>query len=664
MPPAKKGNPEEAFVERFGNNLFENGLDDVRKSLEESHTVAVYVQYPWCDQCAAKYDTLLSAVESSKMAFGVVDAREHRTLGSTLLADASCDFKCFLFFYTNAASAPTKYELPYSADELQAVLERVQKPAVTNLKDGPGEPGGVSALGKFKVENNAAAKAFAAACRQIQIEGTASCSVSYDTALSTPIVSMSRGPGHEVLFKGDAASELAVLDFLHAESSALWEEWDYGKTTAIKKLGCGVGKLFLDDDTDVAAFLAPFSDVAAAARPHVELLWLKATDNKYMLDDFGDVSFPFFLIESDTSYDADKYPLATSGAALTPAALAAFVASYVAGDAQKHEKSEPAPEGEQSPDEPLKLVRTTLAAQVVESGQETVLLTHSKWGDHTKAMELIQRLAKAIHATPALAGRMRVATYETTSNFMDPAIFTPGVVPDKTSLLFFAAGGKGLKVLAEPVKSTKAILAGLTRRSHLLRAKKKKKGKKSKAAKALVKAINAEVRREREAAEAAAAAERAAREKLEAEFEANLRAETEVLEKVELSGDGGAAKYITAAAPDGAQTPAAGAKVKAHYHGLLLDGTVFDSSVDRGEPFEFTVGQGQVIKCWDLAFASMRVGEKATLQCGSEYAYGNDGSPPKIPGGATLRFDVELLSFDGDALEAATSAEDDAKAEL
>merc|ERR1711994_1047760 len=96
-------------------------------------------------------------------------------------------------------------------------------------------------------------------------------------------------------------------------------------------------------------------------------------------------------------------------------------------------------------------------------------------------------------------------------------------------------------------------------------------------------------------------------------------------------------------------TPPAGSKVKVHYTGTLeSDGSKFDSSRDRNEPFEFTIGAGMVIKAWDEGVATMKVGERSILTCREDFAYGKKGSPPNIPGDATLVFDVELLSIGND----------------
>src|SRR5664280_1642145 len=91
-------------------------------------------------------------------------------------------------------------------------------------------------------------------------------------------------------------------------------------------------------------------------------------------------------------------------------------------------------------------------------------------------------------------------------------------------------------------------------------------------------------------------------------------------------------------------SPKATDKVKVHYRGTLTDGTVFDSSIDRGEPVTFPLTG--VIPCWTQGLQLMKTGGKARLVCPSELAYGDAGSPPKIKGGATLVFEVELISIE------------------
>ena len=84
-------------------------------------------------------------------------------------------------------------------------------------------------------------------------------------------------------------------------------------------------------------------------------------------------------------------------------------------------------------------------------------------------------------------------------------------------------------------------------------------------------------------------------------------------------------------------------KVKVHYHGTLINGTVFDSSVQRGEPATF--GLDGVIPCWTEGVQRMKVGGKSRLVCPAQLAYGDRGAPPMIKPGSTLVFEVELLDI-------------------
>jgi FKBP-type peptidyl-prolyl cis-trans isomerase FkpA len=92
------------------------------------------------------------------------------------------------------------------------------------------------------------------------------------------------------------------------------------------------------------------------------------------------------------------------------------------------------------------------------------------------------------------------------------------------------------------------------------------------------------------------------------------------------------------------RSPTATDTVKVHYHGTFTDGSVFDSSVQRGEPLSFPLNR--VIPCWTQGLQQMKVGGKAKLTCPPELAYGPEGAPPTIPPNATLIFEVELLAIE------------------
>merc|ERR1719436_247086 len=110
--------------------------------------------------------------------------------------------------------------------------------------------------------------------------------------------------------------------------------------------------------------------------------------------------------------------------------------------------------------------------------------------------------------------------------------------------------------------------------------------------------------------------------------------------------DGVTKEILTEADSGNWKKPKAGDEISVHYVGTLeSDGSEFDSSRSRGDPFVFALGKGQVIKGWDLGVATMKKGEVAKFTLAPEFAYGAAGSPPKIPENASLIFEVELLSW-------------------
>ena len=125
----------------------------------------------------------------------------------------------------------------------------------------------------------------------------------------------------------------------------------------------------------------------------------------------------------------------------------------------------------------------------------------------------------------------------------------------------------------------------------------------------------------------------------------------------DLTGDGGVCKQVLRAAPDGAGHPPHGARVWIHYVGKLENGTVFDSSRGRGQPLEFKLGVGELISAYDVGVKRMRQGEIALITCRSDYGYGWEGSPPKIPKDASLSFEVELVGWVEKTLEDMNDAE-------
>ena len=136
------------------------------------------------------------------------------------------------------------------------------------------------------------------------------------------------------------------------------------------------------------------------------------------------------------------------------------------------------------------------------------------------------------------------------------------------------------------------------------------------------------------------------KERLAAALEAEKEEAIKFLAEAEQADDAvvtDSGLIITLMKKGGGPSPAPTDTVKVHYHGTLRDGSVFDSSVDRGTPAQFSLNR--VIPCWTEGVGMMKVGGKSKLVCPSAIAYGERGAPPKIPGNAALTFEVELIEI-------------------
>lgn len=366
---------------------------------------------------------------------------------------------------------------------------------------------------------------------------------------------------------------------------------------------------------------ALYEALALKYRGRLMFVRMPPAENMHLLVDYGLAkALPALGVAETALWDSRKYAFEGEH---TFAAISDFCDRVLNGTQPTAIRSEPLPPPLQ-PGVLGKVVARTL--QQVEDGlQAEVLLAFLKgW-----AQDLEQRnetLAGVARCTAA-AGLL-VAAFDTSSNALNRSVYptaeSPG--PDLDVYLF--------QTLPNGTRTRTLYPGGRWTRKELLRFLRKHSPAVEQHWAAVV-AESDKITEEAKAKEEEVRRERAAREEA-----------LKSLPKKELGVNyGEVVKYIKREGTG--DLPAEGAVVKAHYTGTLLDGSEFDSSRTRGEPFSFTLGKGQVIGCWDKGLAAMRKGEHAVLSCHPNFAYGASGSPPKIPPNSVLLFDVELLDFEG-----------------
>jgi FKBP-type peptidyl-prolyl cis-trans isomerase len=452
------------------------------------------------------------------------------------------------------------------------------------------------------------------------------------------------------------------------QSRALDDLIDYSweQRTKVEGLGLAVLQVFCDRPPD-AETNATLRAVAAAHKGSVALMVFRTETSSYMMEDYGfaaDAPMPRLGVSPSFEYDAPKYAYAGE---LAAAPIIAYVASFLGGELRPTLKSADAPTEAWVAGTARVVVGSTLRSEVVESDDDVLIAFHAPYGfDEVNAT--LARLARlAVAAAPAL----KIASFNTMENAFEPALF-PGVDKYHADPIVMVWSGKGegrsMKRLTKGKPTLKTLLPFAKKHSPALKLH-------WDTVKAALDDDNKRIADEKAKAKAKAAAEL---------VELKEKAEAAKIERLCCDGDDGITKKVLVAG-SGEMRPKRGARVKAHFTGRVsttcvevdldgecapaaapFEGEQFASSRHGlgGAPFEFTLGEGRVLDglgAWkwlgkglrdvggsslDVGFATMKPGERALLTIKAEYAYGDEGSPPKVPPRATLEFDVELIGAD------------------
>ena len=687
------------------------------EAARQQHEVVVLdVFYPWCTSCESKRAAFNFAAAAATLAaptkafFGAVDALEQRELRSQL--NASCGWECtHLVMRRGEPPATVQARGDQEAEALLKELGAYMRPALPALETAEqlavfraANP--VSVVGHLQAAETAEYAQLEAAARALRVRfsmGVLLGSPLGDEQLAAQGVHLLREAGDggraRLPLAKMAGANLTQWISVHALDTLVDYSWE--RRDLVERLGLPCVSVFVDDEasgtdaTPAPSYLADaaravLSEVAAELRGRVVFLILKRSTSSYMMEDYGFGStqpLPAVGISDSFDYDAPKFGYQGE---LLAAPLRAYVTDYLADRLKPTIKSAPPPDEDWQLGTPQTVVGSTLEAEVVASEMDVLLCLHAPYS-FEKLNVTLHRLAMVV----APATMAKVATMDTMSNFFDPATFGGTVEKYHAEPVLMVWSGKGEERSMRKFKgkaNLKTLLPFLKKHSTSLR-------EHWPAVKRVLDADNAKL-----SAEKAAVAARVTQFKVTAE----AATPTDVC----CNGDGGVVKRIITEGrgevpPKGSlihaqcaatmppplspqpATPLPRTSHKpphARYTGRvfstpggeasrLLEGPIFDSSRDRDQPFEFTLGQGQVrqtpytpqtpctprlappngvsftwcersqvISGWDRGFASMRVGERALLTLSPEYAYGGGGSG-KIPGSATLEFEVELLSF-------------------
>eukprot|EP01062_Namystynia_karyoxenos_P069645 TRINITY_DN65109_c0_g1_i1.p1 TRINITY_DN65109_c0_g1~~TRINITY_DN65109_c0_g1_i1.p1 ORF type:complete len:777 (+),score=256.83 TRINITY_DN65109_c0_g1_i1:81-2411(+) len=598
------------------------------------------VALPWCSKCRhTKEQFVRLAREMRKEAkYAYVDAREVRP--ARRLFEPECDYAC-PFYVWRKGEPPYRLNHDYEEDRMLDTIRSYSTPLVTQLDR----------------QKAAAFRAKHKACAIATIRGddpelldllrrVARQTRGLDSLPWGRIEHPDAPPGKGVItmYKHDADRETNYDGPMELEALSRWANvtrhpllrpYSWAGRAEVDASGLPNAQLFVDEQEEDAADAVHAAAEAARALLGEAVFFRIGKDNTPMMEEFGwrgEVDGPRLGLAS--SFDNDKARRYCFSGSWSPEAVAEWARAAAAGTARRcfrsassHEATLPTPGEVQS------IIGSTLL-DAVDAQRSTFVVFHKSYMlDGKLLMRELDMLAQVLRGVPDFV----VAQMETGSNQFDKTLFggTDGAHKQPVGFLL----GRG----ATPIKFFPRRLTAETTLKWL---RKNSPAVAEKWDNLLVAMAQAE-KRAREEREQAVNAERKTREEL-AQYE-----------RVNVTGDGGVVKYIVEAG-SGESSPAKGDRVRANYTATVLStGVVWDSSNQRGESAEFVLGEQMFPDCWEEAVPTMVTGEKAVLLCSAEYGFKDIGNAPHIKPGASLRYDIELLSFESAAGDSDSASESD-----
>jgi len=662
------------------------------KQLEKTHkkankkqlAVILDVSYPWCTKCANQRETLDAASKklSKKALFGYIDARENRKLGRDF--DADCTAKCGVFIFPPGEVNHTFVEIKEDGTSAKFLteLEGYLKPAVSYINSAKvlrkmfsEYPGVVVSTYKTnenieellqnaaKVYRNIAFVVFNGKLKGLKANG---------------LYGVSQKGKEKIKYDGlDAESNFSVDT--EGEKLAIWAqrmaipyfqmfslEGVIELRESFKKSQIPIAKVFADEDNlpegfDRVNFINTFKKVAKKYHGKISTLYYNADIDRVQMEESGlpDHVYPNLAIY--TSYDgqpADNeryaYIKGVVDKDFSEDSIREFYDDFLAGKLTPTYKSKDLEPQTYEKGKVIEISYASLFNRVFgtskESPGDALVLLYKQWSPKKdKYLKMLDHIAHVLQDLDFTVGH-----YDSFANYDDRKAWKNENRFWNNAMLYLvqdASNREPILIAQDEDHDNKFSFSNVLRDL-------KKHNKQVEDAWDQVRSRIPEVReilaeekakKEREKEEAVKKTEEEAEkfnQKLQEYPKIDLTPEHSMVSE-------GVLKY-TFEEGQGGEAPPKGSTVVAHYTGTLIDGTKFDSSRDRGTEFEFKLGEGAVIPCWDLAFENMTVGERALLVCKSDFAYGTRGSPPTIPPDSTLRFDVELVAYvteDGQRVE-------------